>query len=311
VLASKAAEPKLEAPLDIAVDETHVYFTVNQYDKVGAGSVMKASINGGGIVILAAGQTSPYSIALDTNYVYWTNKIDNPDAGVAGSVWRVNKVGGVPELVSPNQQSAVGISVDDTYAYWAIHLQPGNVRRKPKDGSGSAVSIATGQGKPFTTRCDPGTTGFIYFTTQEDGIVRKVDKVVPGVTPVSDTNLGMRALAIDGSEVFFGVFQTPGDVRSSPTAGPPSSKGLAGGTNFSAVVDVAVDSTHVYFTTMRNTSGITHQGSVMRALRTGAAPAELVWKDTGLFPNPSGIAVDNGFVYWVEYDNSAVYKLAK
>jgi hypothetical protein len=311
-LASSAAEPKLVAPIDIAVDATHVYFTVNHYDDVGLGSVMKASINGGGIVILASGQTSPYHIALDDAYVYWTNKIDAPDAGVSGSVMRVKKAGGAAEVVSPNQDGASGISVDDTNVYWANHLNVGNVKRKAKDGSGSAVSIATGQNKPFMTRCDPGTTGFVYFTTQEDGVVRKVAKGGGGMTQVSDTNFGMRPLAIDGADLFFGVFGSPGDVRKAPKAsGAPSSTGLAGGTNFSAVVGLAVDSTHVYFTTQRNTSGIANQGSVMRTVRSGAGSAELVWQDSGLYPNPSGIAVDSQAIYWVEYDNSSVHKLMK
>jgi hypothetical protein len=311
-LATSGAEPKLVAPLDIAVDATHVYFTVNHYNDVGLGSVMKASINGGGIVILASGQTAPYHIALDTEYVYWTNKIDDPDAGVSGSVMRVKKTGGAAEVVSPNQVGASGISVDDTNVYWANHLGVGNVKRKAKDGSGSAVSIATGQDKPFMTRCDPGTTGFVYFTTQEDGVVRKVDKGVAGVTQVSDTNPGMRPLAIDGLDLFFGIFGTPGDVRKAPkNSGAPGSTGLAGGTNFSPVVALAVDSTHVYFTTQRDTSGIANQGSVMRTLRSGGGSAELVWKDSGLYPNPSGIAVDSEAIYWVEYDNSSVYKLTK
>jgi hypothetical protein len=246
LLASSGAEPKLVAPLDIAVDATHVYFTVNHYDDVGLGSVMKASIDGGGIVILASGQTAPYHIALDDEYVYWTNKIDDPDAGVSGSVMRVKKAGGAAEVVSPNQVGAAGISVDDTNVYWANHLAVGNVKRKAKDGSGTAVSIATGQNKPFMTRCDPGTSGFVYFTTQEDGVVRKVQKSVLGVTQVSDTNAGMRPLAIDGPDLFFGLFATPGDVRrTAKDAGSPSSTGLAGGTNFSPVVHLAVDSTYV------------------------------------------------------------------
>lgn len=312
LLASSAAEPKLVAPLDIAVDATHAYFTVNHYDDVGLGSVMKASIDGGGIVILASGQTSPYHIALDSEYVYWTNKIDSPDAGVSGSVMRVKKTGGAAEVVSPNQVGASGISVDDTNVYWANHLSVGNVKRKAKDGSGTALSIATGQNKPFMTRCDPGTTGFVYFTTQEDGVVRKVDKTTPGVTQVSDTNPGMRPLAIDGPELFFGIFGTPGDVRKAPKdAGSPGSTGLAGGTNFSPVVGLAVDASYVYFTTQRDTSGIANQGSVMRAPRSGTGAAELLWKDSGLYPNPSGIAVDGQAIYWVEYDNAAVYKLAK
>jgi sugar lactone lactonase YvrE len=313
LLASDADDAKLKAPLGIAVDATHVYFTVNEY-VAGKGLVMRASIAGGQLETLASGQDFPFHIALDSTHVYWTNKVDAGDAGVSGGVLRVLKSGGSPELIAGNEPGAAGVSVDATHVYWANHTATGAVKQRAKDGSDSVMVLASGQNKPYETWCDPGNSGNVYFTVQEDGRVRSVPKSGTAITNLSDAVPSVRPLALDGSSVFFGVFLTPGDVRTIPVDQGPNqiSAGVTSGANFAAVVDLTVDASHVYFTTQRNTSASapTYEGDVMRAPKAGG-PVELVWRNQVGLPNPAGITHDSQAIYWTEYDAFAVYKLAK
>jgi sugar lactone lactonase YvrE len=71
----------IEDPFDLAVDETHVYWTHNRDNNwvAGdgaediAGAVLRIPKEGGEVEVLAPHQNGPSSIALDGEYVYWTN----------------------------------------------------------------------------------------------------------------------------------------------------------------------------------------------------------------------------------------------
>jgi hypothetical protein len=66
--------------LAIVTDATHIYGIMSDVP----GYVVKIPIAGGAATILASGQATPRGIAIDANYVYWTNKDD-------GTVKRIHK----------------------------------------------------------------------------------------------------------------------------------------------------------------------------------------------------------------------------
>ncbi len=128
------------------------------------------------------------------------------------------------------------------------------------------------------------------------------------MTLTTSSYAGIRPITVDQAVVFYGLAKVPGVVFHVPASGPaqlPAPTGTGG--TYSAVNDLAVDQTYVYFTTQRVSP---YDGVVMRAPRTSGT-AELVWKSAGANPNPTGIAVDDKAIYWVEYDDGMVYKLAK
>jgi len=56
-----------EAPQGIAVDSENVYFTIPN-----SGFVMKAALDGGIPAALASSESDPYTLAIDSQYAYWT-----------------------------------------------------------------------------------------------------------------------------------------------------------------------------------------------------------------------------------------------
>lgn len=71
---SKAPETiatKQSKPSQLAVDDMFVYWT-NYGTTDTDGSVAKAPIGGGDVIVLAAGQNKPYEVAVDDKFVYWT-----------------------------------------------------------------------------------------------------------------------------------------------------------------------------------------------------------------------------------------------
>ncbi|MBK9000712.1 MAG: hypothetical protein IPM35_33745 [Myxococcales bacterium] len=308
LLASSADTPSLKAPVDIAVDATHVYFTASAFNAGNQGAIIRVPIGGGAPEVLATNQTAPFSIALDQTHVYWVN------AGASASVMRVAKSGGSGngEVLALNQASPSGLSVDDAHVYWANNVSSGSIMRTMKDGTGSPATIAFGQNLPFATWAEPGSgsAAKVFFTVEGTGVVSAAPKGGGGTTTLSDPHPGIKPLAVAGYEVFFGLSAPPGAVfRVGTTGAGQKAAKITGDADFSSVLDLAVDATHVYFTT-QYLKGKYDVGFVMRVPRGGGA-AQHVCKSDGPTPNPAGIAVDETAVYWVEYDDSRVYKLPK
>src|SRR5450432_1876266 len=82
----------------------------------------------------------PQGIALDADYVYWTDPSQ-------GAILRVLKSGGSGELLASGQDTPVQIAVDGDFVYWTntSDLGLGSVMRANKSG-GSATLLATGLG---------------------------------------------------------------------------------------------------------------------------------------------------------------------
>jgi sugar lactone lactonase YvrE len=74
--------------------------------------VKSIPIGGGSINPIAQNQGAPDGIAVDAQYVYWTNYDDN-------TVLKAPKAGGTAYTLASSQNNPSAIAVDDKNVYWA------------------------------------------------------------------------------------------------------------------------------------------------------------------------------------------------
>jgi hypothetical protein len=99
----------------------------------------KVAIAGGVPVTLASGQSTPYGIAIDKSFVYWTN------SGVGqGSLARVPIGGGETSTLAAGYSSATGLAVDAASIYW---VADGELLKLPISGVGTPSVLATDVGQ--------------------------------------------------------------------------------------------------------------------------------------------------------------------
>jgi len=117
----------------LAVDDVYVFWSDV------SGAIMRVS-QLGGTPQLVAPSPYPQGIALDADYVYWTDSSQ-------GAILRVPKSGGNSDPIASGQDTPVQIAIDGDFVYWTdtSDLGLGSVMRASKDG-GPATTLATGLG---------------------------------------------------------------------------------------------------------------------------------------------------------------------
>jgi hypothetical protein len=169
----------------VAVDGECVYWTTwGTAWPGGKGEVAKAPLQGGAPTVLVTGLPTPYAIALDDAFVYFTDGEDGtvnkvPKSGGAvttlaatglpgataiavdrdavywnpggRAVARVSKNGGAPSILASDQAVPAAIAVDDTSVYWVNEgtaaqggEAPLSLLRANKEG-GPATTLASGE----------------------------------------------------------------------------------------------------------------------------------------------------------------------
>lgn len=104
---------------DIVVDATNLYVADSTNDEVW--QIVKAT---GQKTLLASNQASPYRIALDAQWVYWTNK--------NGGIGRAPIGGATPATTLYPANAPRGIAVDGTHLYWTEGAGLGQLTKAPK-----------------------------------------------------------------------------------------------------------------------------------------------------------------------------------
>lgn len=268
-------------------------------------------------VILASGQASPYSLALNKTAVYFTNLVK------AGTVMAVPKAGGGLTPIAVDQDSPDDVAADEDAVFWTSGQ--GLVGRAAKDGM-SQVALATGQSGPSGIALDAESVYWLdYFTPGKVSVIPKA-----GGAPVvlATGGPGFSRIAVDDSSVtwldFYGstVLRVPkaggavttiahldGLVRDLALDGPsvyvtagmavlridgPGSAPHVLATTSGNGARLALDGDSVYFTDP--TAGL-----VRRVPKLGGEPVTIV-SEPG---RPMGIAVDAWCVYWANGGSGA------
>lgn len=182
---------ELFAPLEIAVNGSHVYFATF----VDPGLVGRVPIEGGEVEILADEQAYPARIALNTSHVYWTNESSFEKS--EGELSRQALSGGQVEVLAPGGV-AMGLALDATFAYWTT-VDLGEIRKLPLAG-GSPLLVAADQAAPVDLAVD---ASYLYWSSHGSRTVSKVG--VAGGAPilVSKEIDSPSRLALDEKCIYF------------------------------------------------------------------------------------------------------------
>jgi hypothetical protein len=286
----------------IAVDATNLYWSTWEMDPASPGAVMKMPLAGGNPVVIASGQLGVGNIAVDATDVYWTTYGQ-------GTVMKAPVAGGNPTAIATGQSGPRGIAVDATNVYWA-NYGSGQVMKMPLTG-GTPVALATGQDHPIGITADATN---VYWTNEGHleilhgnannygSEVRKVP-IRGGSSTLLAWNWGITSwahgIAVVATTVYWLNFDPPlGTLWLStvPIGGGQQSKHQAA---FGEGYGIAIDPSGVYWVTNSNV----FKTSLGSAASTSLASISLSFS--------KGTAVDATSVYYTDYQNGAVMKLAK
>lgn len=220
---------------------------------------------------LASTGYSPFDLAVDADYVYWSSQ-----AGIQ----RIAKTGGMTTVLSaggtPN-----GIALDSTHVYWA-DTSALEIRSVALAG-GVMATLASGQDFPWRV----ATNGVnVFWTDSMAGAVRSVPVAGGVVASLASSLTGPAGIALNAAYVYF-ADSDAGTVNRVPLAGGTVAQLVTGE---SSPMRVAVDSSSVYFTT--TVAG----GAVKKAPLAGGTAVALASN----LPNPVALAIDNSWVYFTE-----------
>ncbi len=270
-------------PAGIAVSSQTLYWTNN----TAAGTVLGEMLSSGGIPdsgapdggtrdasvmldVLGAAEASPSSVAVDSDFVYWTQT-------------------GTPAGGNPSAN--------------------GYVVKAPLAG-GKPITIADHRLGPGSIAVDPGPDGYVYWTdnglasTPNSGAILKLSKGMDGGTTITLTTADYPSfIAVSQGNVYWAAGQ-PGAIEvytlsadgtsPAPVSITPASYEVIGG--------VAADSSNVYWTV----GGGGGRGLVMSVPINGSAATTLA---TDL-DEPGAITFDTNFIYWADSLNGSITRLS-
>jgi len=293
-----------------------------------------------GTCILASGQLEPTGIAVDGNYVYWTNKGTTPEY-LDGTVARLPLAGGIVEVLATAQGGPRTIVADATHIYW-LNFIGGTVEKAALDGT-NAATLAVDTWYPFDLAIDDthaywtqwlgsmpkkiplaggdiatmaanmhNSAGIVvgadkvYWTRYSAGIITEANKTIGFAEFVTEQDFPYDIAASD-SELYWtnqGANAGQGAVMSMPITGATPNV-LAGSQNFPT--GIALAQNHLYWTT-RGSPPEYLDGQVLKVVLGSTGAPQVIASHQR---NPHYLAVDGTSVYWTNSAAGTVVKCAK
>jgi len=271
---------------EIAIDNTHIF--VKHYNNL-EGIISKVDKNGGEVtnVVTFSGTGSGLTpIAVDDTRVYFNS---------GGNIKRVNKnTGTLATLAAGGDRGVSDLYIDNDNVYWTNF---DNVNSVPKIG-GTAITLASGN---FVTDIAVDDT-YVYFIDSDNDAdsIKRVPKSGGTVETIHTrgTSVGdvLGDLAADSSGVYW--TETIGRLKRIPN-GELAIEDLASEGGY----EIILDADNIY---------LIQANAIKMVPKTGGTPVTLATIDgTTIGDIPTGIAVDNTNVYWLEPTPRQVKKIQK
>jgi hypothetical protein len=246
------------------------------------------------LTTLAKAQQRPLGIAVDSNYVYWTDQL-------AGTVTKAPLDGGDPIVVTSDQNAPSLIAVDGNGLYWT------NFGARRHEGSVMALAFAAGAPVELASAQDnaqgiavSGST--VYWTEAGDhtvpgnsGSIKSVHLDGSSPTTILSGSGNPLAIAVDDTNIYWTHYDVCPPDSTGACGAPVSSVvklPVAGGapvTLASSPVGfgIALDAANVYWVA-------TSTGDIMKVPKDGGTPTTLASGQS----TPADVVVDSADVYW-------------
>lgn len=183
----------------LALSGPYVYFTSLGTTSNGTyqndGAIWRVARDGGTGERLAKDQRRPIGLAVDAEYVYWTNAYEQAVARCA-----VGGCGESPTTLYTNVDVPGSLAQGDGLLYWTS-TQGSNVVRAPKSGAGGVFEIASSRGFPSGIERDGNELFWVEAITHAVVKLPTAGAVRP-TEVASDLKLPI-AVAVDAESVFF------------------------------------------------------------------------------------------------------------
>lgn len=287
-----AGEPEtladeLDTPVHIAIDSTHVYWSVSS-----SGKVKKAPLAGGTTTLLYDGEHRAESIVLDSTHVYWTSR--------HGMLMKIPKAGGTAiEVASGYGQFENPVVLDTTHVYWIQNVTSDSDKllRAPLDGGVSAVVVDV----PDSVTGLAIDAIYAYLVLRYSGTIVKVPLDGGATEEIVSGEVNPGSLAVDSSRAYwFGENRSV--VKSAPLSGgvptvlAESALVRIGGSSNGTLGDLVIDATHLYWISNGvGPDGPGLFGTVSKVPLDVGSPTVVVAIMDG---SARDLAVDSTHVYW-------------
>lgn len=275
------------SPTDMAVNATHVYFTMQN-----EGTVSRVSRSGGAVQVLASLQPYPMRIALDGNNVYWlTTGTGNGGTNLDGSVMKLPLTGGSAVALATMEPYPQALTVDASHVYWTNALGPGlaagSVMKVPIAGGSKVELVSTGDyTSPRGIAVDA--TAVYWINMGEAAFPGSIMKVplAGGTAAKLATVIFPVELALNGGTLYFTCWETNAGVEKLSTAG--GSPEVVWSKPVDQSARIAADASSLYLA-----HGSTGQSALLKIdLGTGASST--------VVPMAFAIALDDKNIFWAD-----------
>jgi hypothetical protein len=294
-----------EIPMDVAVDDTSVYWG-NATD-FGLGPIVIRSTpkaGGGPLTDVATGVIGLSDFSLDATRVFWGEGAAEP--GVGGVRSTPKGGGALTDLL--DDVRAFQLLLEGNNLYVASPDAGGRLLKLPKAGGATTTLAVVGPGLSNTPALALGGDNLFFtqstFDVECDGRVSYVPKVGGAAVSIADGICGLLSIKADAFAVYWAQWDEAAQVgkivrKTAPfTIGAPTT--LA--TLSTRPTYLAIDAFDVYYVA----GGPADDGSVRRVSKFGGGRRTLA---TGQVL-PLSIALDKHFVYWTTFDGE-VKRVAK
>jgi hypothetical protein len=280
----------------VAVDTASVYWTSLQNH-----SVHKAPKADGGATTLAQqanGVSSPSGIFVEGGFVYWTNFVN-----FSGTIMRcpVAGCGAAPQIVVPDVNAPTDVTVDGTRVY-VTEYNGFQISSAPKAGADAATPIFATSSKPEAIALDGD---HLVWIDDGSGQVHRIATDGGDLIDYGANGFDGRGVAVDSNNVYW--VNLAGNVSKRSKDGGGATQALAVGEG--NPLDIVVDGTNAYWikVVFPADGGLDLSASVRTCALAACTPADLA---TGQ-KHPRSLAMDSEAIYWVNFADGAVMKVAK